>query len=231
MSGFFSGKKIHNPQSLKQDGVGVYWHSSENMNEVDNESATLFLGASVYLGKGTGWKKYSELYHQVYNKEGWRILAPHGYLVIIQTDKYADGGVLPRNTYLPKQLMDHGWKLIDVKIWKRQLASLYQPPFSQVFVFSKGKPDGGTRKQPNRCKAYFQGVWDFKQTKGGAHNAYPDKLCRLLIEAFTAPGDLIVDPFAGTCRLLGVANKMGRRAIGYEIDRNLSHNIAQNLRI
>ncbi len=46
----------------------------------------------------------------------------------------------------------------------------------------------------------------------------PPELVRRLIELFTVPGDLVVDPFAGSGQVLGMARDLGRRAIGYERD-------------
>jgi tRNA G10 N-methylase Trm11 len=53
---------------------------------------------------------------------------------------------------------------------------------------------------------------------------YADDVCfspdlvAAFIEAYTAPGDLIFDPFAGFGTTLRTAEQMGRRAIGFEID-------------
>lgn len=206
----------------------VYWHSSEQMTEVEDQSVKLLLGASVYLGEGVPWDAYQALYEQVYIREGLRVLQPNGYLVVIQTDAYQQGKVTPRNTYLPQHLLQNGFDLLDVKIWQRRKADFFQVPFSQVFVFGK---QGQKTKRPNvkKCKAYFPGIWEFNQTKGGACNSFPDELCRLLVEAFTEPDELLVDPFAGTGRLLGMAARLGRRAIGYEIDLSLQECVNRNL--
>ena len=45
----------------------------------------------------------------------------------------------------------------------------------------------------------------------------PD-LVAAFIEAYTAPGDLVFDPFAGFGTTLRTAEQMGRRALGFEID-------------
>jgi len=79
-----------------------------------------------------------------------------------------------------------------------------------VLIFSKG------RKQM-RFSAYdvlvseqmekFGHEW--QQSESGVVN---------LVEIFTEPGELIVDPFAGSGTFLKVANEMGRNTIGAEIN-------------
>jgi DNA modification methylase len=46
----------------------------------------------------------------------------------------------------------------------------------------------------------------------------PSALVRRMIALFSKPGDLVVDPFAGSGTTLEIAVKMGRRAVGYEIE-------------
>lgn len=46
----------------------------------------------------------------------------------------------------------------------------------------------------------------------------PPMLVRRLIELLSSPGDLVVDPFAGSAQVLRIARELGRRSIGYELD-------------
>lgn len=46
----------------------------------------------------------------------------------------------------------------------------------------------------------------------------PPALIRRLIELLTIPGDLVVDPFAGSGQTLRIARELGRNAVGYEQD-------------
>jgi DNA modification methylase len=46
---------------------------------------------------------------------------------------------------------------------------------------------------------------------------YPEELPEFFIRMLTDPGDLVVDPFAGSCTTGAVAERLGRRWICYEI--------------
>ena len=206
----------------------VYFKSSEDMSEVEDTSAKLLIGASVFL-EGKEWDAYRDLYHAVYCEQGQRILRDDGYLVIIQTDKYHKNRVVPFNVWLPA-LVEQSWgyELIDIKVWSRRSADFFQVPFSMVFVFRKRgtqlkRPDAPTHKD------YFRGVWDYPQGEGGSQNSWPAQMCSMMIRAFTEPGDLIVDPFAGSALLLGMGSYMDRRCVGYEINMDLKPTIKKNL--
>lgn len=49
----------------------------------------------------------------------------------------------------------------------------------------------------------------------------PIKLLERLIEIFTDPGDVVIDPVAGSGSTLIAANNLGRKAYGFEIDRKM----------
>lgn len=48
----------------------------------------------------------------------------------------------------------------------------------------------------------------------------PVKILKKLIEIFTDPGDVVIDPCAGSGTTLRAAVELGRSAFGFEIDRN-----------
>ena len=49
----------------------------------------------------------------------------------------------------------------------------------------------------------------------------PEALMRRLILASTNPGDMVLDPFAGTATALAACKELGRRYLGFEIDPKL----------
>lgn len=55
----------------------------------------------------------------------------------------------------------------------------------------------------------------------------PVKLLERLIQTFTDPGDVVIDPCFGSGSTLRAARNLGRSAFGFEIDRNF-YNRAKN---
>lgn len=74
--------------------------------------------------------------------------------------------------------------------------------------------DDGTHAGANA-----RSVWAIStQPYEGAHFAtFPEELPRRCILAGSRPGDLVIDPFAGTCTTGAVALKEGRRFVGIEL--------------
>ena len=68
-------------------------------------------------------------------------------------------------------------------------------------------------------------LWDFpSQNYGGSRQgdkaypgATPSQVVWNLLQRYTRPGDLVVDPMAGSGTTLDVARELGRRALGYDI--------------
>lgn len=51
-------------------------------------------------------------------------------------------------------------------------------------------------------------------------NQKPVRLLEQLIQTFTDPGDVVIDPCCGSGSTLRAARNLGRSAFGFEIDRN-----------
>lgn len=57
----------------------------------------------------------------------------------------------------------------------------------------------------------------------------PVKVLKKLIEIFTDPGDVVIDPVAGSGSTLQAAFELGRKAYGFEVDRNFYNLAIENM--
>jgi DNA modification methylase len=157
---------------------------------------------------------------------GMRILAPtgrayvcvgaypeelHAYLEVIYASEFKTRSQVLvwtyRNTMGPKPT--HGYKLnwqAVLYLWGEKAAPLDCPSLNEQFAVQDiNAPDG---RRGDRYHAWQK----------------PDELGDRFVRHATKPGDLVVDPFAGTGSFLLSAARLGRRAIGCDIS-------ADNLKI
>jgi site-specific DNA-methyltransferase (adenine-specific) len=74
--------------------------------------------------------------------------------------------------------------------------------------------------QPDEDTWYFRRVCGTFKERAGWHGCQmPEQLLGRIIRACSNPGEIVLDPFAGSGTTLVVAKKLGRRWLGYEISR------------
>jgi hypothetical protein len=206
---------------FEKPNLKVYFKSSEGYEEIASNSIDLLVGDSLHID--FNWENYKQLFSDIYVRNAKRVLKDTGIFLTKITDSYHNGAVFPRSKLLLDLLLPE-YKLLDIKIWKRCDFNFYQLPFSCFYVFVK--PDNKmTRAQFNKNRKYRIGVWDYPQRAGGKLNAWNDDLCKFVIECFTKQGDTILDPLAGTCRLLVQGAQAGRVCYGYEKDASMEEEI------
>ena len=72
--------------------------------------------------------------------------------------------------------------------------------------------------QPEEATWYFRRVCGTFKERAGWHGCQmPEQLLGRILRTCSNPGDLVVDPFAGSGTTLVVAKKLGRHWIGFEI--------------
>lgn len=90
-----------------------------------------------------------------------------------------------------------------------------------VRVESARQRDGDRRANP--AGRVPGDVWSVPRLPGNARERtghpcqMPESILDRIVRATTDPGDLVVDPFAGSGTTLAVAQRLGRRAIGCEL--------------
>lgn len=81
-------------------------------------------------------------------------------------------------------------------------------------------------------KEYFSGHWNFGGARQMAHEAmFPEELPGRLIRMFSFIGETVLDPFLGSGTTAKVAMELGRRAVGYEIQREFEPVIREKLKV
>lgn len=115
-----------------------------------------------------------------------------------------------------KQLPD--LELVNMLIWEKgwpglgDLEANWPLSYECILYLKKGRRPI-KRRRPT--------VLSYDRVRSGVNihpSEKPVELLKVLIGQSTDPGDLIVDPFAGSASTLLAAREMERRAIGFEVD-------------
>lgn len=127
-------------------------------------------------------------------------------------NKFMGSGMLPAGAYVT---LEHEYILILRKGDKRSFSSLKERAVRQESAFFWEE-----RNQ------WFSDLWDFKGERqtiqapevARRSAAFPYELPFRLISMYSAVGDTVVDPFAGTGTTSAAAAALARNSVGYEID-------------
>jgi site-specific DNA-methyltransferase (adenine-specific) len=84
--------------------------------------------------------------------------------------------------------------------------------------------------QPNEDTWYFSRVCGTFKERAGWHGCQmPEQLLGRIIRVTSNPGDLVLDPFAGSGTTLVAAKKLGRRWLGFELSPNYAAQVLARL--
>ena len=164
---------------------------------------------------------YLEWQHAVV-REMWRLTADKGAIFYNHKPQIRDGVALLPTRYVPPEVA-----LRQVIIWDRRggmnwNASFFVPQHEWVLLLAHR--DFRLR---DRGASATGDVWDLgiDQRSDGHPCAFPESLPARAIEATTA--QTILDPYAGSGTTLEAARRLGRQAIGIELDERYCEQIAR----
>jgi adenine-specific DNA-methyltransferase len=107
-----------------------------------------------------------------------------------------------------------GFRVVGHLVFRKRYASsarFLRYEHEQAYLLAKGNPSLPAQPIPD--------VLDFPYTGNRLHPTQkPVEALAPLIEAFTRPGDLVLDPFCGSGSTLAAAQQLGRDWTGIELD-------------
>ena len=116
-----------------------------------------------------------------------------------------------------------GLDIVRYGIWKKRGAPPQftgdRPAVGHEVIVIAHRPPPGNKKHWNG--GGHHAVWEHTTARGKnrVHTTQkPDSLCDELVSLFTDPGEMVLDPFAGSGAILAAAARAGRRTYGIEID-------------
>lgn len=106
------------------------------------------------------------------------------------------------------------FRLRELLIWNKQtggFGTVFRGAYECILVLEKGKPEYQMKATPT--------VLTFGRASAKDHpHAKPVPLLERLITLSSKPGDLVLDPFAGTGSTLVASANLGRDYVGVEVD-------------
>lgn len=142
-------------------------------------------------------------------KEISRVLKPSGHLMLWIDKFHLHEGVSPWLKELPLNIVD------SITWDKGRIGMGYRTRRKSEYLIV-------IQKTPTKAKGVWTihdipDVWLEKVERGGHAHAKPELLQSSLINATTAPGDLVLDPAAGGFSVLRSAQSVGRNFIGTDL--------------
>jgi len=123
--------------------------------------------------------------------------------------------------------------------WLSPSAPFVTAPVEMIAVFHIGafrRPPGNGRRGDISRDEFLEwtlGMWTFhgaNPRRVGHPAPFPEELPRRLIKLYSYPDDVVLDPFVGSGTTLAACIKLGRRAVGVEINPTFCELAIANIR-
>lgn len=222
----------------------VYCKSSENMEDLPNDSVHLMITSPPYnVGKDydddLSLKEYLDLMRAVL-KETYRVLVTGGR-ACINLANVGRKPYIPLHMYITELMLDIGFLMRGEIIWDKSASAgtstawgswksasnpVLRDVHEYILVFSK---DSFSRKKDHKRDTikkeqfleWTKSVWRFQTAsakKIGHPAPFPVELPYRLIQLYSFEGDVVLDPFCGSGTTCIAAIKSNRNFVAYEIN-------------
>ena len=221
----------------------TYCHSSESMSELPDCSIHLVVTSPPYnVGKeyddDLNLHEYTELLRRVFT-ECYRVLIDGGR-ACVNVANIGRKPYVPLNALVAKIMIDIGYSMRGEIIWNKSSSAgvscawgswkspsnpVLRDVHEYILVFSKGsyarKPNANS---PTLGRDEFlewtKSIWNFPTVSArrvGHPAPFPVELPHRLINLYTFPADIVLDPFIGSGSTALASSKANRFWVGYDI--------------
>jgi len=202
-------------------------------------------GVKGQIGFGESYDKYLERLRKVW-EECYRVLTPSGSLWVNINKRIIEGKMLLFPLDIARTVVDVGFYLKEIVIWhkpifvpttgpknltdrheyilfftKQKNGYLFKVPTENFvdYLHDRNKLLGNVWKMYRRIGNIGKPIEVVTAEKKIKHTAvYPEELVKRIILLCSNKEDIVLDPFVGSGTTVVVANKLGRRWIGYEVN-------------
>jgi len=219
-----------------------YCHSSEQMNELPDNSIHLMITSPPYnvtkeYDNNLSLEEYLVLLKNIW-KETYRVLVPGGR-ACINIANLGRKPYIPLHSYIIKDMLETGFYMRGEIIWNKASSAspstawgswlsaanpVLRDIHEYILIFSKDNFTHNAKGKESTIEKeefleWTKSVWTFPAVSArmiGHPAPFPEELPHRLIKLYSFKGDVILDPFlgSGTTSLSTVKNE--RNYIGYD---------------
>ncbi len=200
---------LYRPDRTKVDAVDEHWDQFESMEAYDRFTEA-WMGAvrRVLKPEGTLWVIGS--YHNIYRVG--RVLMDVGFWILNDV-------IWVKSNPMPNFRGVRFTNATETLIWavRDRERKDYTFNYEDMKRYNDGKQMRSDWYIREPVCAGEERIRDENGQK--AHSTQkPEALLRMVVEASTNPGDLVLDPFVGVGTTAAVCKKLGRRCVGIELE-------------
>jgi tRNA G10 N-methylase Trm11 len=174
--------------------------------------------------KCADWNSLFELYRAAMTR-CVQCLRTDGVLCVIVTDRKWKGSIVAKHQRINAILNELDMEIFAHKILVRtHNISIYRLGFSHVLCYrrkSRRRAVGKSSGTAGEFRRDVLGPFGNHLRIARTRNQFPPEVVKVLVEAFSRRGGMVLDPFCGTGTTQRVALGLGRKTCGFETNKDL----------